>query len=240
MRKEMDMAATRRGGALLPGLVAILAVAVGVQSYFLYKIYQRTEAGDAVRSEGRVVDPGKSASVQAPQSPPSPPTSGWATSDPFALLDSWAQDWDAWDPFSEMERMREQMDRMFQATFNRLRLSAKNVLSESFTFSPQMDLSEEGDEYVVRFDLPGLDKSKVSVKLEDRLLTVLGSTTESREQKQAGRVIRMERRSGRFSRSITLPGPVRAEGMKAEYENGVLTVRVPKAERAAEQKTITL
>lgn len=240
MRKEMGIASTRHGGALLPVLVAILAVAVGVQSYFLYKIYQQTESRGTVRAERRVGAPDKSASAQTPTPAPSQQSAGSTTFDPFAMLDSWDQDWDAWDPFREMERIREQMDRMFQSSLNRFRLSAKDVLSEAFAFSPEMDLSEEGDEYVVRFDLPGLDKSKVSVKLEDRLLTVQGSTTESREEKRAGRVIRMERRSGQFSRSITLPGPVRAEGMKAEYENGVLTVRVPKAERATEQKVITL
>lgn len=132
------------------------------------------------------------------------------------------------------------MDRLFQSSLNRLRQFRRFTQDKSFTFSPEMDLADDGANYVVRFNLPGVDKSKVSVKLDDRLLTVEARSADVVEQKKAGRVIRTERRTGQFMRSVMLPGPVRAESMSAQYENGVLTVIVPKATAGKAEKVITL
>jgi HSP20 family protein len=223
------------GNVVLPLLVAILAVTVGVQSYLLYRAYHQRPFGErTIRVEQPAAVQRQTPSQQRPDSRPFVP-------DPFAVLDeAWDGGMAEWDPFAEMERIRQQMERLFESSMHRFRRSSRTHGDWATAFLPEMDLSDDGNEYVLRFDLPGIDKSKVSVKLEDRVLTVQGGTSEAREEKQGGQIIRMERRSGSFARSVTLPGPVRSEGMKAEYENGVLTVRVPKADRASEQKVITL
>lgn len=96
--------------------------------------------------------------------------------------------------------------------------------------SPRMDLTEGEDAYLVRLDMPGLDKSDIDVKVEGMLLTITGSSeSEAESRDAAGKTLRRERRSGRFQRTVTLPGPVQADKVDARYENGVLTITVPKA-----------
>jgi len=93
-----------------------------------------------------------------------------------------------------------------------------------------MDLTEGEDAYLVRLDMPGLDKSDIDVKVEGMLLTITGSSeSEAESRDAAGKTLRRERRSGRFQRTVTLPGPVQADKVDARYENGVLTITVPKA-----------
>jgi len=104
-------------------------------------------------------------------------------------------------------------------------------------FAPRMDLEEEVA-YVVRMDIPGADDSDISVKIEDRLLTISGRIEEREEERVGSALIRNERRSGRFHRSVSLPRPVEAAEMTAEYENGVLLVRIPQAEASSRSRTI--
>lgn len=228
------------GTIFLPIIVAVLVVTVGVESWLLYRMYKQQSAAtpgerEAAHVENRAPLPAASARDRSrDRVKPS------GTADPFAPFEAWTRDLDEWDPFAEMERMRQEMDRLFESSLNRFRRTMKAPMGRTFAFAPEMDLSDNGDEYMVRFDLPGIDKSNITVKLEDRVLTVQGGTMEERAEKQGGRVIRTERRSGQFSRSVMLPGPVRSEGMKANYENGVLTIRIPKAEQAVGQKIITL
>jgi HSP20 family protein len=106
------------------------------------------------------------------------------------------------------------------------------------SFAPQMDVKDQNGEYIVRFDIPGADKSKITVNVDDRQLTVKGSTDETIEKKDGDRVLRQERRSGQFERSITLPGPVEADKITARYENGVLVVTAPKAGQTPNNTTI--
>jgi len=95
---------------------------------------------------------------------------------------------------------------------------------------PAMDLVEEGEQYVLRADLPGVGEDDVSVELEDNVLTVSGERkSEHREQGDGFR--RIERSSGSFSRSLTLPEGIDAEQIRARFEQGVLEVRVPKPEQ---------
>jgi HSP20 family protein len=77
-------------------------------------------------------------------------------------------------------------------------------------------------------DIPGTDQSKVKATLEDRTLTISGIRDEEVEHKLPGKAISKERRLGEFERSITLPGPVKQDGMQVSYDKGVLTVTVPK------------
>jgi HSP20 family protein len=87
-------------------------------------------------------------------------------------------------------------------------------------------------------DVPGAEKPKLSVTIEDRVLTISGQISESYDRKAGDHIYRKERRSGKFERSVTLPGAVKADEMIAQYENGVLTVTVPKAAENIKSKSI--
>ena len=91
---------------------------------------------------------------------------------------------------------------------------------------PAMDLAETEDAYVLRADLPGLDPAEVAIELQDRVLTIAGERT---AEKEIG-YHRVERAFGAFRRSLTLPEGVDADAITASFEQGVLTVRVPKPE----------
>lgn len=238
--KQVGFCESKRGNGILPALMIVLLVAVGVQSYFLYRLYQRVETKKPETASAQPQETAKVEQQAAPQTGAFGRIKRAASPDDEEDVFDFPQfDWDRWDPFKELNRIQQEMERLFRSSMNRFRTFAPEMDFE-LRFAPEMDLTEDGTNYVVRFDLPGVDKSKISVRLEDRLLTVEGSTDESIEEKSGARTIRRERRMGRFSRTITLPGPVQSEGMKANYENGVLTVIVPKAPAKAVGKVITL
>jgi HSP20 family protein len=95
---------------------------------------------------------------------------------------------------------------------------------------PAMDLVEEGDHFVLRADLPGVGEDEVNVELEDNVLTISGERRSEHEERKEG-YHRLERASGRFSRSLTLPDGVEPQSIDAKFDNGVLTVRIPKPQQ---------
>jgi HSP20 family protein len=105
-------------------------------------------------------------------------------------------------------------------------------------FAPSVDIAEDNDRYVVTVELPGSTKDDITVEMKDQVLTVRGEKRNEREEKkEQGRWI--ERSYGSFSRSFTLPANAAADRVKAEFNNGVLTIEVPKAEEA-KPKTISI
>jgi HSP20 family protein len=94
---------------------------------------------------------------------------------------------------------------------------------------PAMDLVEGDDHFVLKADLPGLDEDDVSIEIQDNTLTVSGERKAEHETRERG-WYRVERSFGRFSRSLTLPEGVDADAVSAEFDKGVLSVRIPKPE----------
>jgi HSP20 family protein len=94
---------------------------------------------------------------------------------------------------------------------------------------PAMDLMEADDHFVLRADLPGLGEDDVSIEIQDNTLTISGERKSEHEERQKG-WYRLERSFGRFSRSLTLPEGVNADAVSAEFDKGVLEVRIPKPE----------
>lgn len=92
---------------------------------------------------------------------------------------------------------------------------------------PQFDLVETGEHYRVHADLPGLAQDAVTIEVEDRVLTISGERAATATTEET-RAIRVERAGGAFKRSLTLPQGVDADAITASFENGVLTVSVPK------------
>jgi HSP20 family protein len=94
---------------------------------------------------------------------------------------------------------------------------------------PSMDLTEADDHFLLKADLPGLSEEDVNIEVQDTSLTISGERRAEHEQRERG-WYRVERQFGRFSRSLTLPEGVDPEGIAAEFDRGVLTVRIPKPE----------
>jgi HSP20 family protein len=92
-----------------------------------------------------------------------------------------------------------------------------------------MDLVETDDHFVLKADLPGLKEEDVNIEVEENVLTVSGERKAEHEDKREG-YVRVERSYGSFRRSLTLPEGVDAEAVTANFDNGVLEVRIPKPE----------
>lgn len=98
-------------------------------------------------------------------------------------------------------------------------------------FGLAIDVTESNEEYVVVANLPGVNTDDIAINLNDNVLSVTAEVQETQEEENT-RVIMRERRFGKYSRSVRFPVAVNGESIEANYDNGVLTVRVPKAEEA--------
>jgi len=134
-----------------------------------------------------------------------------------------------WEPARELQTIQQEMNRLFGTFFDApLAASANGEVARRWI--PAMDLTEGDHEFVLRADLPGVKESDVNIELEDNVLTVSGQRSSEREERKGG-YYRLERASGGFSRSLTLPEGVDAQSVKADFDNGVLEVRIPKPEQ---------
>jgi HSP20 family protein len=135
-----------------------------------------------------------------------------------------------WNPYAEIERMQRDMDRMFNNAFSHFNNDPNfQQLFKEGTATPAMDVKEDDAKYTVIVDLPGADEKNISVNLDGQQLTVRGEQDFNQQKKDAmGNVIFQERHTGTFQRSITLPEPVKQNGMVTKVDNGVLTITVPK------------
>ena len=131
-----------------------------------------------------------------------------------------------WEPARELQTIQHEMNRLFGTFFD---ANGNGESSVPRRWIPPMDLVEEADHFVLRADLPGVGENDVNIELEDRVLTISGDRKSEHEERGEG-YFRLERAAGSFSRSLTLPEGVDAEGIEAGFENGVLTVRIPKPE----------
>jgi HSP20 family protein len=131
-----------------------------------------------------------------------------------------------WEPARELQTIQSEMNRLF-GTFFDANGNGENPIPRRWI--PPMDLVEDGDHFVLRADLPGVTENDVTVELEDNVLTIAGERKTEHAERSEG-YYRLERAAGGFSRSLTLPEGIDPESIEAEFENGVLTVRIPKPE----------
>ena len=132
-----------------------------------------------------------------------------------------------WEPFRELAALQNEMGRwMNQLTGSPVPGGGNG---QSSTWMPAVDVWETESELVLSFDLPGISEDKISVELEDNVLTVSGERERAHEH-SGDRFYRYERRFGTFTRTVTLPQGVNEEAIKADYRDGVLEIRVPKPE----------
>jgi HSP20 family protein len=125
------------------------------------------------------------------------------------------------------------IDRVFEGFFQPVRW-IEEATGEDLI--PAMDVVEHDNDFVVKTELPGVNKEDIQVTLENGVLTIGAETRSEKEEKQEGRVIRQERRYGRFVRSLRLGTQVDEKGVKANYKDGVLELTLPKAEAVKPKK----
>ena len=129
-------------------------------------------------------------------------------------------------PWTEMNRLQREMENMF---------GLSGVGGSQDLWAPAVDVEETQDQLVFRAELPGMNREDMEIELEDGVLTIAGEKKE--EQKEEGvQGLLYERRWGTFTRRFTLPRAVDASAITANYSNGILTIRVPKAEEAKGRK----
>ncbi|MBI3899705.1 MAG: Hsp20/alpha crystallin family protein [Gammaproteobacteria bacterium] len=136
-------------------------------------------------------------------------------------------------PLARWGFLGDDFDRVFEGFFRPMR-SVEEATSESIT--PAMDIIERQNDYVVRADLPGVRKEAINITLENGLLTLTAERKLDETRKESEQALRLERRYGRFARSLRLGTQIDETGVKANYHEGVLELVLPKAEQAKPRK----
>ena len=134
-----------------------------------------------------------------------------------------------WDPFRELEDVSTRLGRFFQQPGLARRVDDDGVFFADW--APAVDAQETDKEYIVKADLPEVRKEDVKVAIEDGVLTLEGERKQEKEEKNK-KFHRVERVYGKFVRRLALPLEVDAQKVAAEFKDGVLNVRMPKAEHA--------
>lgn len=132
--------------------------------------------------------------------------------------------WNLWD---------HDIDRVFQGFFQPVRWLDEATGAD---LTPAMDVRESGDEFIVKTELPGVSKEDIQVTLENGVLTIVGETHGEKQEKDGERILRQERRCGKYMRSLRLGTQINEKAIKASYKDGVLELILPKAEEVKPKK----
>jgi HSP20 family protein len=127
-----------------------------------------------------------------------------------------------WDPFQEMLNLRRTVDRLFDN-------ANPDHEWQPATWGLALDVVENKDEFIVKASVPGINPDDLDISYADDTLTIKGEIKSDDEVKENEYHLR-ERRYGSFSRSISLPTKIKGDAIEASYQNGVISLRLPKAE----------
>jgi HSP20 family protein len=134
-----------------------------------------------------------------------------------------------WDPFHEMLSLRDAMSSLLQESF--VRPSGMPDARDGAAAMLPLDVSEKENEYIVKASLPGIRPEDVQISAHGDTLTIRGEM-KAEQEKQDERYHLRERRVGQFQRMVRLPTPINADKAQAQFEHGVLTLTLPKAEES--------
>lgn len=129
-----------------------------------------------------------------------------------------------WQPFGEIEQLRRQMDQMFDD------ISGINGLSQ-VTFKPAIELTDDEENLVLRAEVPGVEAKDLDISVGRDAVTIKGEHRYQNETQEKG-FYHSEFRYGKFERTIKLPVAVQNDHAKAEFNNGILTLTLPKVAEA--------
>ena len=133
-----------------------------------------------------------------------------------------------WNPFREMENM---LERYTHATGRGLGSDIDTDLNFA-EWSPTVDIEESDTCYLIRADVPGVDKKDIDIRLENGVLSITGEKHVEKETGKGTKHHRTERYNGCFARRFTLPAQVKSDKVDATYRHGVLSLMIPKAEES--------
>jgi HSP20 family protein len=209
-----------------PYLIVLLVVIVGIQTGWLIWMHKQINNSVKAQATNSISDTFGASSLNQDQDAlslfPDDPFQDEFFSSPF--------DANVWNPLQEMRTMQDRINSMFGDAFGRFSQSPDfGSIFKSQGFTPNIDIRDEDDRFVIKIDLPGADSSNVDITCEDQQLKISGSIDQLKEEHQDGTLLRRERRSGRFSRSIPLSAPVEADKMETRFDKGIMTVTIPKA-----------
>jgi HSP20 family protein len=136
-----------------------------------------------------------------------------------------------WDPFSEMMTMQRDMNRLFNSLGMPLYTTKGD--GERVSWMPTVDVLKQGDDLVVRAELPGVKPDDVDVSVTDDVLTIRGVRREQEEHRE-GNYLRKESTFGSFERQVMVPQGMNVDDISAEFADGVLTIVVPHAAKSVE------
>ena len=136
-----------------------------------------------------------------------------------------------WQPMNDLVSLRDAMDRLFEDSF----VTPRTWMTPFATTEPNLDVYETGNDVVAKATLPGIKPEDVEITLTGDMLTITGETKEETEQKDKN-YLRRERRYGSFSRTVSLPEGLEGDKAEAKFDNGVLTLTIPKSEQIKPKK----
>jgi HSP20 family protein len=132
-----------------------------------------------------------------------------------------------WDPFRELTTLQDRMNRLFRDSFGEGREDALTAT----LFAPAVDVYEDEHNVTLKIEVPGIDEKDIDVRIENNSLTVHGERKFEKEEKEEN-FRRVERQYGTFTRTFTLPNTVDPEQVSANYEKGVLKIKLAKKAEA--------
>ena len=133
---------------------------------------------------------------------------------------------DRWDPFRHLGDIQGEVNRLFDAFSGR---SMPTTGAQGRSWMPPVDMHDTSDELVLRVEVPGVREKDIVVSITGDFLTIKGERRSDPENKDQ-RFLHVERAYGQFERLIQLPMAVQSDKVKASYRDGVLEIRLPKAE----------
>src|SRR3989454_5510387 len=131
-----------------------------------------------------------------------------------------------WEPFRRATSLQDQINRVFKDVLERT-----GEESSLTAWAPAVDIYETEHELVLKADLPDIDPKDLDIRVENNILTIRGERKFEKNVNEEN-YLRVERSYGSFTRSFTLANTVNSEAIKADYQNGVLTLTIPKKEEA--------
>lgn len=136
-----------------------------------------------------------------------------------------------WDPFQDFQRMQKRMDQFFADGFPGFNPTLPNLKSFSFggPISQNLDLEDKAGKYIITLELPGLDHTNVDVSVEGQSLRISGDM-ERKDESRKDQAFFQSHQSQHFERYLTLPSPVKPETLKVDYENDELKISVDKSD----------
>ena len=135
---------------------------------------------------------------------------------------------------AKLVRMRREMDRFMKDIVGTYPETGKPFMEE-FGQDVKVDVTQTDKDVVVKADLPGMDKDKIDITLENNKILKIAGTREVLKSQTAPGIVKQERMQGKFERTLELPTECMSEGIKASYKNGVLEIVIPKKAKTKEE-----